>query len=274
MSSNNKTTKWYHPSRLIAWAAILLTTFGLSITAGYGAWENTKMWWFVLVIIGLELVAYVAIGRAVDAVTWPRRIGAFIIFGFCVNATIENAADGLVLGYERFFTASSDADDNVSAEELRQLAVLKTNEADQIQLSRPDAAALNQSREARLGRVIDEIAGLEADLELMTSQSEEGIRQAQTKLKALNLYRGRIDGLREELTEKAMEAYGEDISRRLTELRSQRSMLEGGTVTRDTSESDLRAEAIQLNAQAAQQEHRIGRIYQQLVSAELARSLG
>lgn len=251
--------------RLLKWifgVGIALITVFLAITNGTGAWVETKSWAFTGLAIGAEIALVAAFSLIILGETrWRQAVGAVVFVGlawFCVEngkAAVKHWMDDVFVG---------------SVAELEAKAELMTAEAAKLD-ALPEDTKTEASEQRRLDR--EELAALNVELDLMTSSR---IAEAQTRLAALGLYQGRIDGIRAELTEAAMRARGETIRNRMAVLQSK---LETGGVQNDALAAlapaqTARLEAIKLTDQAKTVEERERWAQILLLVAEAARSFG
>ena len=212
-------------TRKFALLAVIIITLGLASLSVTGI-IATATWTFlsalptlglILAVLGAEALATVAFIRTLTAPTMMRKVaGAFIFIGLAAIG-VHNAERGAHVVWPDVFAVSSG---RLSAE---------------AELAGEEAATLKTAQDAAIGgtgdeleRVRTEIAKLEGERELMTAQSPEGIAQAQTLLVARGEYYGRIDSVRDVLTEKAMRSYAEKLSRQITTLKAREDGLMQG----------------------------------------------
>jgi hypothetical protein len=252
--------------RLLKWVfgvGIALITFFLAVTNGTGAWVATKSWAFTGLAIGAEIALVAAFSLIVLGETrWRQVVGAIVFVGlawFCVEngkAAVKHWMSDVFVG---------------SPEELRAQADLMNAQAGKL-----DALPEDTKTEAAATRADDreELAALRVELDLMASSTR--IREAQTRLKALGLYTGPIDGIRADLTEEAMLARGEAVSARIAIL--QAKLDEGGAqvgaLAALAPAQTARLEAIRLTDQAKEVTERELWAQILLLVAEAARSFG
>lgn len=252
--------------RLLKWVfgvGIALITVFLAITNAVGAWVATKSWAFTGLAVGAEIALVAAFSLIILGETrWRQAVGALVFVGlawFCVEngkAAVKHWMSDVFVG---------------SPEELRARADLMSTEAGKL-----DALPEDTRAEAAETRAADreELAALRVELDLMASSTR--IREAQTRLKALGLYTGPIDGIRADLTEAAMLARGEAVSNRIAIL--QAKLDEGGAqvgaLAALAPAQTARLEAIQLETQAKEVVERERWAQILLLVAEAARSFG
>lgn len=252
--------------RLLKWIfgiGIVLITFFLAITNGTGAWVETKSWAFTGLAVGAEIALIAAFSLIILGETrWRQAVGALVFVGlawFCVEngkAAVKHWMADVFVG---------------SPAELQAQADLMTAEAAKLD-ALPEDTKVEAAATRADGR--EELAALRVELDLMASATR--IREAQTRLKALGLYTGPIDGIRADLTEGAMLARGEAVSNRMAIL--QAKLDEGGAqvgaLAALAPAQTARLEAIRLTTQAKEVRDR-GRWAQiLLLVAEAARSFG
>lgn len=194
-----------------------LSVTGIVATADWNLLSALPILGMIVAVLGAELLATVAFIRMLTASTlWRKIAGAFIFVGLAAVG-VHNAENGAKVVWPDRFAVSSGrlaAEAELAGEEA---ATLKTAQ---------DAAIGGTGTE--LERVRTEIAKLEGERDLMTAQSPEGIAQAQTLLVARGEYYGRIDSVRDVLTEKAMRSYAEKLSRQITTLKAREDALMAG----------------------------------------------
>jgi len=172
-----------------------------------------------IIVCGAELLAAVILVRVMLAPNWWRRLAGAIILIGVAWACIQNGKRAVYLIYPEFAESSAllEAKAGIAGEE----AAL---------VSEARGKAIDATPE-ELARVREGIAALKAEQQLMSSQSPEKIKEAQSLLIAQGKYFGRVDGLRQTLTEAAMRSRGEEIARELTNLGLREEALAAGAVT-------------------------------------------
>ncbi len=252
--------------RLLKWVfgvGIGLITVFLCITNVTGAWVETRSWAFSGLALGAEIALVAAFSLIILGETrWRQAVGALVFVGlawFCVEngkAAVKHWMSDVFVG---------------SPEELRAQAELMNAQAGKL-----DALPADTKTEAAATRADDreELAALRVELDLMASSTR--IREAQTRLKALGLYTGPIDGIRADLTEESMVARGEAVSARIAILQSK--LDEGGAqvgaLAALAPAQTARLEAIRLTDQAKEVTERELWAQILLLVAEAARSFG
>lgn len=234
-------------TQAFACGAIIIITLFLGLLNITGAWVASGNVFYTGVVAGVELLAAVCLVLILDAPTRARKIVGSIVFAALIYVCVENGKMAIQESFSGIFVESPEA--------LRAKAALAQDDAKALQSEAP------ASREA----VANEIAELKVELELMTSQTR--ISDAQTRLTALGLYTGRIDGKRENLTEDAMRKRGEQIRNRL-------EVLTARSESKATPSSDKGIEAIELNAKAREIDERTTWMNLLLIAVEGARSAG
>ena len=172
-----------------------------------------------IIVCGAELLGAVILVRVMLAPNWWRRAAGAIIMIGVAWACIQNGKRAVHLIYPEFAE---------SAALLEAKAGIAGTEAELIAEAR--SKAIDATPE-ELARVRTDIAALKAEQQLMSSQSPEKVKEAQSLLIAQGKYFGRVDGIRAELTEAAMRSRGEEISRELTNLGLREEALAAGAVT-------------------------------------------
>jgi hypothetical protein len=172
-----------------------------------------------VIVCGAELLGAVILVRVMLAPNWWRRVAGALIFLGVAWACIQNGKRAVHLIYPEFAE---------SAALLEAKAGIAGEEAGLIKEARGKAI---DATPQELARVRTDIAALKAEQQLMSSQSPEKIKEAQSLLIAQGKYFGRVDGLREDLTEAAMRSRGEELARELTNLGLREEALAAGAVT-------------------------------------------
>lgn len=219
--------------------ALLMITAGLFMLNVEGAWiASGGNLPYTVVIGGVELLAAVALTLAVRRVGLQRYVG-IAIFGAAVWICIQNGKFSI---HHHFATMFPDRPDVLESK-----ASLMDEQADLIK-ENPEAA--RSGLQMQLDRKIGDKAKAEAEVNLMTDPSR--IREAQERLQALGLYEGKIDGIKDTLTEDATRKRGVDLNRQLvqlegeiraTELLVQSSASEGGILSLKMEAANLRGQA-------------------------------
>lgn len=220
--------------RIALWAIVAITA-GLAVFNVGGAIAGSKGdgWlWIIrvalaLVIAGAEVLAAVALVRVMLAPNWLRRIvGALIALGIAW-ACIQN---GKKSAHEIF--------PDVFAEDASFLEAKAELDGKRAETTGAAASAALAATADELKLVRSQIAALEVERTKMAAQSPEGIKEAQAILLSAGKYYGRIDGIRENLTEAAMRGRGEEISRELAVLKAREAGLVDGTGNAAQTASD------------------------------------
>jgi hypothetical protein len=172
-----------------------------------------------VIVCGAELLGAVILVRVMLAPNRLRKVIGALIFLGVAWACIQNGKRAVHLIYPEFAESSA---------LLEAKAGIAGTEAGLIAEAR--GKAIDATPE-ELARVREGIAALKAEQQLMASQSPEKIKEAQSLLIAQGKYFGRVDGLRQTLTEAAMRSRGEEIARELTNLGLREEALAAGAVT-------------------------------------------
>jgi hypothetical protein len=211
-----------------AFIAIVVITIGLAAMNVMGVLAGSQGssigQWIIrialaVIVCGAELLGAVILVRVMLAPNWWRRVAGALIFLGVAWACIQNGKRAVHLIYPEFAE---------SAALLEAKAGIAGTEAGLIAEARGKAI---DATPQELARVRTDIAALKAEQQLMSSQSPEKIKEAQSLLIAQGKYFGRVDGLRETLTEAAMRSRGEEIARELTNLGLREEALAAGAVT-------------------------------------------
>lgn len=223
-----KTESEENATQAIAFIAITILTIGLMVMNVSGAiagsrgtshLELTIRVALAVILAGAELLAAVALVRVMLAPNRLRKVIGGILFLGLAWACIQNGKRAVHLIFPEFAE---------SADLLEAKAGIAGEEAALIASARQSAI---DATPQELARVRQDIASLKAEQQLMSSQSPEKIKEAQALLIAQGKYFGRVDGIRADLTEAAMRARGEEISRELTTLGLREEALAAGAVT-------------------------------------------
>ena len=215
-------------TQAMAFIAVAILTLGLMVMNVSGAIAGSVGMTPLAIVIrgalavvlaGAELLAAVAIVRVMLAPNRLRKALGLILFIGLAWACIQNGKRAVHLIYPEFKESSA---------LLTAKAGIAGDEAALISEAR--GKAINATPE-ELARVRTDIAALKAEQQLMASQSPEKIKEAQALLIAQGKYFGRVDGLRETLTEAAMRSRGEEIGQALTTLALREEALAAGAVT-------------------------------------------
>lgn len=254
--------------------AFYVVTFGLLLLNISGAWiaSNGNLF-YTGSIAGAELFVALALGALIYTRNNLRFGVGLVVFLVGVYITLENGKMAVTHSMDNVFTGTP--------AELTEQARLADDRAKELD---GDATTAKTNDADTLRALREEMAELKLERQLMQSQSKEGIIRAQTALKDLGLYRGPIDGIRENLTEGAMEARGEWARSRMDLLQTQIDDLSGVSAapvaapppeaapTISPAEAK-RKEAIELRKQAKEVEERTVWLHILLIGLEGIRSL-
>jgi len=211
-----------------AFLAVCIITIGLATMNVMGVLAGSQGaslgQWIIrialaIIVCGAELLAAVILVRVMLAPNWWRRLAGAIILIGVAWACIQNGKRAVHLIYPEFAE---------SAALLEAKAGIAGTEAGLIAEARDKAI---DATPEELARVRTDIAALKAEQQLMSSQSPEKVKEAQSLLIAQGKYFGRVDGIRAELTEAAMRSRGEELARELTNLGLREEALAAGAVT-------------------------------------------
>jgi hypothetical protein len=253
--------------------AFYFVTFGLLFLNISGAWigSNGNIF-YTISIAGAELFVALALGALIYTRNNLRFGIGMAVFLVGVYITLENGKMAITHSMDDVFTGTPT--------ELREQADLAEKRALELDA---DAVDGKTNDKESLAALREEMAELKNERTLMQSQSKDGITRAQTALKDMGLYSGPIDGIRENLTEGAMEARGEWARKRMELLQTQIDDLTGvgaappvadaPPVVTDTPAEAKRKEAIELRKQAKEVEERTVWLHIVLIGLEGIRSL-
>jgi hypothetical protein len=215
-------------TQAMAFIAIGIVTLGLMVmnvsgalaaSIGTSPLEMTIRVALAAILAGAELLAAVALVRVMLAPNRLRKVIGSLIFVGLAWACIQNGKRAVHLIYPEFAESSAllEAKASIAGEEAALVATARDK-------------AIEATPE-ELARVRTEIAAIKAEQQLMASQSPEKIKEAQALLISQGKYFGRVDGLRETLTEAAMRSRGEELAQQLTNLNLREEALAAGAVT-------------------------------------------
>jgi hypothetical protein len=253
--------------------AFYVVTIGLMCLNISGAWIGSKgNIAYTVAIAGAELFVALALGALIFTRNNLRFGVGMVVFLVGVWITLENGKMAVTHSMDDVFTGTPT--------ELRERADLADKRAVDLDAEAVDGKT---SDKESLAALREEMAELKNERTLMQSQSKDGITRAQTALKDMGLYSGPIDGIRENLTEGAMEARGEWARKRMDLLQTQIDDLTGVAapppvaeappVVADTPAEAKRKEAIELRKQAKEVEERSVWLHILLIGLEGIRSL-
>lgn len=267
-AGNGGSTRQKGLFRGIAWVAVVLVTIGLSMLSISGAWIlSNNNYFYTGAIAGMEMTAFISLTMIVYAATPLRRYAGWGIFVVAVAVCIFNAERAMK---ETFGLSDSPAVLRVEANNLRARAKTQADVSE-------ESRTRNVDREERL---LEEIAKLEVERELMVSGN---VRRAQERLCALGEYPcDRIDGIRAEITNAAMDSRARAIRSEIDVKNRQVENIRNGDATGESSTADvavsskaddLRSEAAAKDDLAKQIDNAIYWILLTLLGLELVRSV-
>jgi hypothetical protein len=215
-------------TQAIAFVAIVIITIGLATMNVMGVLAGSQgssigqliiRGALAVIVCGAELLGAVILVRVMLAPNWWRRVAGAVIFLGVAWACIQNGKRAVHLIYPEFAESAAllEAKAGIAGEEAALIATARDKAID----ATPE----------ELARVRTDIAALKAEQQLMSSQSPEKIKEAQSLLIAQGKYFGQVDGIRRELTEAAMRSRGEELARELTNLGLREEALAAGAVT-------------------------------------------
>lgn len=230
-------------TRKFALFAVVIITLGLASLSVTGI-IATATWTFlsvlptlglIIAVLGAEALATVAFIRTLTAPTRLRKVAGSLIFLGLAAIGVHNAENGAHVVWPDRFEESSGS--------LAAKAELAGEEAEKLGKTAEAAAAATP---AELERVRKQMADLRVEQKKMAAQSPEGVKEAQALLLAQGKYYGSVDGIRQNLTEAAMRARGEEIQGELAELSEREGMLASGLSTPvQTASTDKRLAQIE-----------------------------
>lgn len=202
--------------RWLGYAFLVVTVFLMLLNVS-GAWigSNGNLF-YTGSIAGAELFVALALGALIYTRNNLRFGVGIAVFAIGVYITLENGKMAVTHAMSNVFVGTP--------AELREQALLADKVAETLEI---DQTAAKSDNKTSLSALREEMAVLNVESALMQSQSADGITRAQTALKTRGMYRGPIDGIREELTEGAMELRGEQIATRTAIVQAQIDALTG-----------------------------------------------
>lgn len=212
-------------TRKFALLAVVVITLGLASLSVTGVIATASWSWMsalpilglIIAVLGAEALATVAFIRTLTAPTRLRKVAGALIFIGLAAVGVHNAENGAhVVWPDRFEETSSSL-----------AAKAKLAGAEGETLGEAQKAAIAGTG-AELERVRTQIAALEVEQRKMAAQSPEGIKEAQALLIAQGKYFGRVDGIRESLTEAAMRGRGEELQAEIATLKQRETGLMAG----------------------------------------------
>lgn len=230
-------------TRKFALFAVVIITLGLASLSVTGIIATATWTWLsvlptlglIIAVLGAEALATVAFIRTLTAPTRLRKVAGSLIFLGLAAIGVHNAENGAHVVWPDRFEESSGS--------LAAKAELAGEEAEKLGKTAEAAAAATP---AELERVRKQMADLRVEQKKMAAQSPEGVKEAQALLLAQGKYYGSVDGIRQNLTEAAMRARGEEIQGELAELSERERMLASGLSTPvQTASTDKRLAQIE-----------------------------
>ena len=215
-------------TRKFALFAVVIITLGLASLSVTGIIATATWTWLsalptlgiIIAVLGAEALATVAFIRTLTAPTRLRKVAGSLIFLGLAAIGVHNAENGAHVVWPDRFEESSGS--------LAAKAELAGEEAAKLGETADAAAAATP---AELERVRKQMADLRVEQKKMAAQSPEGVKEAQALLLAQGKYYGSVNGIRQNLTEAAMRARGEEIQGELAELNEREKMLASGLST-------------------------------------------
>lgn len=256
--------------------AFYAVTLGLMLLNVSGAWigSNGNLF-YTGAIAGAELFVALALGALIYTRNNLRFGVGVVVFLVGVYITLENGKMAVTHAMSNVFVGTP--------AELIEKADLADKSAATLET---DETAAKTDDKTSLSALREEMAALKVESQMMQAQSKEGILKAQIALKARGDYRGPLDGIREELTEGAMEVRGEQIATRMAVVQAQIDAFTGvgakpanpapadtPAAPADTPSEAKRKEAILLRKQATEVSERTVWMTILLIGLEGIRSL-
>ena len=202
--------------RWLGYAFLVVTVFLMLLNVS-GAWigSNGNLF-YTGSIAGAELFVALALGALIYTRNNLRFGVGIAVFAIGVYITLENGKMAVTHAMSNVFVGTP--------AELREQALLADKVAETLEA---DATTAKADGKVSLTALREEMAILRVEQNEMLSQTPSGILRAQTRLKAKGDYTGPLDGIREELTEAAMELRGEQITTRMAIVQAQIDALTG-----------------------------------------------
>jgi hypothetical protein len=255
------------------WLAVFIgvMTLALAYINGYGAWVKTEAVGYTALAIGAEGALVVMFSLIVLSQTWLRRIVGFALFVGLAYFCVENGKVGVKDWMKDVF--QSEDGQILEPSVLREEAAILLADATKLD-TLPTDTKTESSEQRRIDR--EELAALRVEYQQMLAQDEQGIKAAQTALKARGDYRGPIDGIRADLTEAAMEKRGAEITARINILQAKldEGSAQNAAVMALAPAADKRLLASEKLAQAERIEKAGNDVVRLLYTAEGVRSFG
>ena len=202
--------------RWLGYAFYVVTVFLLLLNVS-GAWIGSHgNIFYTGAIAGAEMFVALALGALIYTRNNLRFGVGVVVFIVGVYITLENGKMAVTHAMSDVFVGTP--------EELVAQADLADKSATTLE---GDETSNKVDGKVSLGALREEMAELKVQQQEMLAQTPEGIRRAQTRLKASGDYTGPIDGIREQLTEAAMELRGEKITSRMAIVQAQIDALTG-----------------------------------------------
>ncbi len=252
-------------------AFIFVITAALAVINATGAWVKTESYAYTALAIGAEGMLVVMFSLIVLAQTWLRRIVGFALFVGLAYFCVENGKIGVKHWMSDVFR--SEDGQVLEPSVLREEAAILLADATKLD-TLPTDTKTESSEQRRIDR--EELAALRVEYQQMLAQDEQGIKAAQTALKARGDYRGPIDGIRADLTEAAMEKRGAEITARINILQAKldEGSAQNAAVMALAPAADKRLLASEKLAQAERIEKAGEDVVRMLYTVEGVRSFG
>lgn len=212
--------KWVLGTGLVA------LSFGIGSFNTWGAWVRSQHFSWTTVVVGAEVMMFVALGLGVVAQTPVRKAACFIITAALAWFCVQNGKFAVKEMFAEIYQTEA-------GERLDPQTLIRQAEILEGQIPNLEQAAQNAetTRGDELNRVRRAIAVLETERELMLvevgdpTQFNRQVLRAQQSLQARGEYAGNLDGIYGELTRQGMLSRGSDVSRELTILKRQEAAL-------------------------------------------------
>lgn len=219
-AEETRTMKW------VLGVGLVLLSIGIGTFNAWGAWVRSEHPSWVSIVVGAEVMMFVALGLGVIATTKIRKAACFIITAGLAWFCVQNGKFAVKEMFAEIYETS--AGERLDPDTLEAQAKILKDQA-------PTLVAAAEKAEAKRGdeltRVRREIAELETERDLMlveisdpTAFNQQVLR-AQQSLQARGDYGGNLDGIYGVLTRQAMLSRGAGISTELATLKNEERAL-------------------------------------------------
>ena len=205
---------------------LVVLSVGIGSFNTWGAWVRSEHFSWTMVVVGAEVMMFVALGLGVIASTRIRKAGCFIITAALAWFCVQNGKFAVKEMFAEIY--ETPAGERIDPETLEAQAKILRDQAPTLTAA---AEKAEDRRGDELARVRREIAELETERSLMLvevsdpTQFNQQVLRAQQSLQARGEYGGNLDGVYGPLTRQAMLSRGADISTELSILKTEERAL-------------------------------------------------